>query len=202
MSADHNRVIDSGSLTGYTKLKLLLILMLILGQLWKCSARIYNSINSWPSRSVQQVRALVSRASLFFLELFTKRPINILQTVGTWSPHQFVSFSFSKWQVWAGKTTYYKWKPKSVVSLEYPKYTVLKKFLFEHIEAGFLVSRSLWICFTAFILFPRAINETLSAPMTTTTFLDHVIATLAHLLLSHALMDEFGYVNNLYIIWS
>lgn len=53
--------------------------------------------------------------------------------------------------------------------------------------------------FTAFILF-GAINETLSSLMTTMTFLDHVIATLAHLLLSHALMDEFGYVNNLYII--
>lgn len=75
-------------------------------------------------------------------------------------------------------------------------------FLFEHIEAGSLVSGSFWVYFTAFILFPRAINETLSALMTTMTFLDHVIATLAHLLLSHALMDEFGYVNNLYIIWS
>ena len=59
-----------------------------------------------------------------------------------------------------------------------------------------------WVYFTAFILFPGAINETLSALMTTMTFLDHVIATLARLLLSHALMDEFGYVNNLYIIWS
>lgn len=46
----------------------------------------------------------------------------------------------------------------------------------------------------------QAIKETLSALMTTTTFLDHVIAALAHLSLSHVLMDEFGYVNNLYII--
>lgn len=73
-------------------------------------------------------------------------------------------------------------------------------FLFECNEAGSLVSGSSWVYFTAFIPFPRAINETLSALMTTMTFLDHVIATLAHLLLSHALMDEFGYVNNLYII--
>lgn len=55
------------------------------------------------------------------------------------------------------------------------------------------------VYFIAFVLF-GAINETLSALMTTMTFLDHVIATLAHLLLSHTLMDEFGYVNNLYII--
>lgn len=54
--------------------------------------------------------------------------------------------------------------------------------------------------FIALTLFAGAINETLSALMTTTTFLDHVIAALAHLSLSHALMDEFGYVHNLYII--
>lgn len=66
-------------------------------------------------------------------------------------------------------------------------------------EARLLVTRTLEVYFTAFILF-GAINETLSSLMTTMTFLDHVIATLAHLLLSHALMDEFGYVNNLYII--
>lgn len=72
--------------------------------------------------------------------------------------------------------------------------------LFGLYEAGSLVSGSSWVYCAAFILFPRAINETLSALTTTMTFLDHVIATPAHLLLSHALMDEFGYVNNLYII--
>lgn len=73
-------------------------------------------------------------------------------------------------------------------------------FSCEHNEAKLLVTGSSWVYFTAFILFLRAINETLSALMTTMTFLDHVIALLAHLLLSHALMDESGYVNNLYII--
>lgn len=72
-------------------------------------------------------------------------------------------------------------------------------FLFYHSTANLLVIRTTKVYFIAFILF-GAINETLSALMTTMTFLDRVIATLAHLLLSHALMDEFGYVNNLYII--
>lgn len=72
-------------------------------------------------------------------------------------------------------------------------------FFFKCNMAKLLVTRALKVYFIALILF-RAINETLSALMTTMTFLDHVIATLAHLLLSHALMDEFGYVNNLYII--
>lgn len=66
--------------------------------------------------------------------------------------------------------------------------------------AHFLVRRAPRVYFISFILLAGAINETLSALMTTMTFLDHVIATLAHLLLSYAVMDEFGYVNNLYII--
>lgn len=66
-------------------------------------------------------------------------------------------------------------------------------------KVNLLVTRTLEVYFTAFILF-GAINETLSSLMTTMTFLDRVIATLAHLLLSHALMDGFGYVNNLYTI--
>jgi len=72
-------------------------------------------------------------------------------------------------------------------------------FVFQHNKANLLVTRPPKAYFIAFVLF-EAVNETLSALMTTMTFLDHVIATLAHLLLSHALMDEFGYVNNLYII--
>lgn len=55
-------------------------------------------------------------------------------------------------------------------------------FLFYHSMANLLVIKTTKVYFIALILF-GAINETLSALMTTMTFLDRVIATLAHLLL-------------------
>lgn len=175
------------------------------GWLGKHSTRIYKSINYWPPWSAQQARALVSHASPPILLRVIYQAANLYSA--SWQPgceglsNLFHLFLLK--MVAGGPRGKVLWSrrhnPLSLLTTENVHFVL---FSLEHNEARLPVTGSSWVYFTAFILFPRTINETLSALMTTMTFLDHVIAPLAHLLLSHALMDEFGYVNNLYIIWS
>lgn len=100
--------------------------MLILGYFVNDpGAKIYNSINSWPPRSVQQVRALIPCAPLFCLELFTRRPINILQTA-SWdvkpsSIHFIFFFQNGGWKQEGQHTT--KQKAEPTATFEHLKYT-------------------------------------------------------------------------------
>ena len=134
---------DSSCLTWYTKLMVPLIPLLNLGLLWRHGARfIILSILDLPDLSNMQGLSLVV-PPMFCLELFTKRPINILWA-DSWdwklSSIHFLSFSQNGgWKQEGQLST--KWKAEPIAIFEHLKYMFCLIWS-EHNEAGSLVSGS------------------------------------------------------------